>query len=139
MVQDQLSSKTPRVDTLFGGLVALVGIAVAIAIYRQPESLQVPLWLALMACLCFVLSGIALSLKSTHYTRAYQWSVVVLLLCMAYIPAWLALGSGARTCTATIPLIDSNLGCRLAFGVATAFMLPILLLAIKHAVRRPAV
>ncbi len=139
MVQDQIPSEMPRVDTLFGCVVALIGIAVAIAIYRQPESLQVPLWLALTACLCFVLSGIALSLKSTHYTRMYQWSVVVLLLCMACIPAWLALGSGARTCTATIPLIDSNLGCRLAFGVATAFMLPILLLAIKHAVSRPAV
>jgi len=139
MVQDQIPSEMPRVDTLFGCVVALIGIAVAIAIYRHPESLQVPLWLALTACLCFVLSGIALSLKSTHYTRMYQWSVVVLLLCMTCIPAWLALASGARTCTATIPLIDSNLGCRLAFGVATAFMLPILLLAIKHAVRRPAV
>ena len=136
MAHHKAPPESPHSDKLLGAVVALAGIAVAIAMYLKPESLQVPLWLALVACLCFVLSGLALSLKATRFTRSYHLSVVALLLCMTCIPAWLAFGSGVRTCTATIPLMDGDAGCRLAFAVATAIMLPILGLAIKQAALR---
>lgn len=35
---------------LFGGITALIGMTGALAIYYQPESLQVPFWLVMIAC-----------------------------------------------------------------------------------------
>lgn len=139
MIKQHPRSDIPCAGALFACVVALVGLAGAIAIYRQPEGLQVPLWLALTACFSFLLSGIALSLKTTRYRRLFHWTVVLLLLCMGAIPAWLTLGSGASTCTASPPVISSILGCRFVFGVSTAVILLFLLLAIKDAIRRPAV
>lgn len=139
MIEDQTPQEMPNVGSLLGAITAVVGIAGAIAIYRHPESLQVPLWLAMIACFCFVLSGIALSLKTTRFTRLFQWNIVFILLCMGSIPAWLTFGNSVGSCSASLPLITSPIGCRLAFGVSTVLTLLILVSAVKAAVRRTAV
>lgn len=138
MIEDQTPQDMPNAGALLGGITALIGVVGAIAIYRQPESLQVPLWLAMIACFCFVLSGLALSLKTTRFNGLFQWTIVLLVLCMASIPAWLALGSGVGSCSASLPLIGTPLGCRLAFGISTALVLLFLASAIRAAVRGPA-
>ena len=139
MTEDQSPQKMSNAGLVMSGITALVGVAGAIAIYRQPESLQVPLWLAMIACFCFALSGLALSLKTTRFTRLFQWTIVLLLLCMASVPAWLTLGDSVGSCTASFPLIANPLGCRVAFGVSTALTLLLLVSAVKAAVRGPAV
>lgn len=138
MTRVRSPSDTPNAGALAGFGTALVGLAGGVAIYRQPESLMVPLWLGLVACACFVLSGIALALKTTRYTRLYQWSVVALLVCMGCLPAWFAFAGGIAKCTASLPLLDGPLGCKIAFGIATLVMLPILMLAVRQAIRKPA-
>ncbi len=139
MIEEQPPLDMPYAGAFLGGVVVLAGLAGAIAIHRHPEGLAVPFGLALTACFSVSLTGVVLWLKTTRYRRVYHWTVVVLVLCMGVIPAWLAFGTGASTCSASLPFIDSALGCRLAFGVSTAFMLLVLVLAIKDAIRRPVV
>ena len=139
MIEDQPPQDLPNAGALLGGITAIVGIVGAVAIYRHPDSLQVPLWLAMTACFCFVLSGLALSLKASRFTRLFQWTIVALLLCMASIPTWLAFGNGIGTCTASLPLIGSPFACRLAFGISAALVIVFLAAVTRLAVRGPAV
>ena len=139
MIEEPPPSETTLSGPLSGAVVASVGIVAAVAVLRQPGGLQVPLWVAMVACLSFVLSGVVLALKTSRFEALYRWSVVLLLLCMGAVPAWLTFGSVTGVCTASLPFIGGPLGCRLAFGASTCLVLLMLWLAIKEALRRPVV
>ena len=138
MANKQPAPKASFGGAILGGMIALVGVAVALEVYSHPEGLKAPLWVALVACSTLPLSGLALWLKATRFNRVYHWTVVAIVLCMGSIAAWLTFGRDAGACTSNIPLIGSPFACRVAFGASTVFALLILALAIKDAIRRPA-
>jgi hypothetical protein len=100
-----------------GGLAALFGLAAAAAMYVQPERLRVPVWLGLVACSCFVLTGAAVAFHGVISARLRGWLVVALLAMMTAIPAWIAFGPGARACRSNLPYFFGGLGCRVAFAI----------------------
>lgn len=122
-------------NLLFGVISAVVGAVAAVAIYNDQGSLRVPMWVAMLACSCFVLAGLALVLRDCVYAAAYRWTVVLLLLCMTIIPAWTSVASNNRGCRASLLFVETLTGCRLAFGVSTVLMMTVLLIAIRQTMR----
>jgi hypothetical protein len=115
-----------------GLIFAGIGIFLASAMYHQPEQLQIPMSVAMMACACFVFAGIAMALQARGFTWGYQFAIVCLLGCMTAIPAWIGFWPGESHCTSNMPLFGGQFGCRVAFGFSTLIMAPILLIAIKQ-------
>lgn len=122
-------------NLLFGVITALVGLLAAYAIYSDQGSLQVPLWLAMLACGSFVLAGLALALRESGFAAAYRWTVVLLVLCMTIIPAWISFASDNRYCRARLVFLEGPTGCRIAFGVSTVLMVLLMLVALRQALR----
>ena len=122
-------------NLLFGLVAAVVGLIAAYSIYSDQSSLRVPLWVAMLACACCVLAGLALALRDSAYAAAYRWTVVVVLLCMTIIPAWISFASSNRHCRASLLFLDGPTGCRVAFGVSTVLMVVVLLVATGQALR----
>ena len=120
-------------NLLFGVIAAIVGLIAAYTIYSDQSLLRVPLWLAMLACGCCVLAGLALALRDSAFAAAYRWTVVLLLLCMTIIPAWISFASNHRYCRASLLFLDGPTGCRVAFGVSTVLMVIVLLVAIRQA------
>lgn len=115
-----------------GLLFVAIGISLAVAMNRQPENLQVPMSIAMLACACFVFAGIAMALQARGFSLGYHFAIVCLLACMTAIPAWIGFWPGERHCTSNMPLLGGQFGCRVAFGFSTIIMVPILLIAIKQ-------
>ncbi|MFZ2236698.1 MAG: hypothetical protein WBP11_04105 [Dokdonella sp.] len=122
-------------NLLFGVVTAAVGLIAAYAIYSDQGSLQVPLWVAMLACSCFVLAGLALALRDSAFASAYRWTVVILLLCMTIIPAWISFASSNRQCRARLLFLEGPTDCRVAFGVSTVLIVVVLPVAIRLALR----
>jgi len=120
------ASNNTRASLLPGTLVTGLGIAVAILIYRQPEQLAVPMWVAMLACLCFVFAGAAMMIKPETNPVLHQCMVLAILLAMTAIPAWISLGPGERQCTSSVPFFNGGSSCRFVFGISTVLMLLVL-------------
>ena len=110
-----------------------VGLFTAWLVTAHPERLRAPLWVALMACFCFVVAGMAVALHAFVSRRAYSWFMVVLLGAMAAIPAWIALGFGTRQCTTNFAYIASEFSCRAVFGVSALLLACMLAVAVRQA------
>ena len=115
-----------RASLLLGALVAGIGIAVALLVYLQPEQLAAPMWVAMLACLCFVFAGAAMSIRPTSSPVLHQCMVLAILLAMTAIPAWISLGPGERQCTSNLPFFNGGSSCRVVFGISTLLMLLVL-------------
>ena len=126
------ASNNNRASLLLGSLVAGLGTAVAILIYLQPEQLAAPMWVAMLACLCFVFAGAAMSIRPESNPLLHQCMVLAILLAMTAIPAWIALGPGERQCTSNVPFFNGSGSCRVVFGVSTLLMLLVLGVAGKQ-------
>jgi hypothetical protein len=124
-----------RARVAIGGSVAFFGLAAAAAMYAQPERLRVPVWLGVVVCLCFVVTGAAVALHGLISAKLRDWFVVVLLAMMTAIPAWIAFGPGARSCNSNLPYLSGGLGCRVAFGIAALVLLLMLGIALVRAWR----
>ena len=129
------ASNNTRGSLLLGALVASVGIGVAILIYRQPEQLAAPMWVAMLACLCFVFAGAAMAVRPESHPVLHQCLVLGILLAMTAIPAWIALGPGERQCTSNLPFLNGGNSCRIVFGVSTVLMLLVLEVARRQLFR----
>jgi len=111
-------------------MVALASL-LAFLVAQHPEQARVPLWVIWYCCAAFASAGVTIAVYSATAPIAYRWSVVATLACMFLVPAWIALSPTSRHCTSNIPLLASELSCRLSFGVGAlllAFMLAIALL-----------
>ena len=131
---DQLSHTKKR---LFGAGFVLVGVGEAALMRANPAMLRVPAWVGYAACVCFVLTGMAIALHATLSRKAFGWLITALLVTMTSIPAWIAFGDGARTCRSNLPLLTGDLGCRVVFGFSAVTMVGIVVLAITHTRRLP--
>jgi hypothetical protein len=124
---------------LLGLAVASVGIGTSYAIYRHPEQLFAPMWVALLACACFVLCGAAIVSHAATSHNVYRCLIVALFIAMTTIPAWIALGPGSRQCITSVPFFSGEEVCRAIFGVGTSIMLPLLGVAIVQAISKNSV
>lgn len=130
-----LDSLSPRRKVVVGLFVAAIGLAVGALVVLRPEQLRAPAWVAIVACLSFVLAGVAIAVHSFVSARFYLWCVVGVLAAMTAIPMWIALGPGSRRCSVNMPIIASELGCRAAFGLGALVLLAMLWLAVAQAQR----
>ena len=128
-----LDDLSPARKRLLGLAIAVVGAAAAWLVHSHPQHLHAPAWVAFAACACFVIAGTAVTLHSSLSPRAYSWAMVLLLATMASVPGWIALGPGERHCTSSVPLLDSERGCRIAFGLAALAMAGLLAIAVAQA------
>ena len=115
-----------RATLLPGTLVAGLGIAVAALVYLQPEQLKAPMWVAMLACLCFVFAGSAMAIRREAHPVLHQCMVLGILLTMTAIPAWISLGPGEPQCTSNVPFFTGSNSCRAVFGISTVLMLMVL-------------
>lgn len=127
-----LADLSPRHKTRLGLAVAGLGIVEAALVVTHPEKLNVPLWLALAACLVFVLAGMAIALHARLSAGGYRRFMLAMLATMGSIPAWIAFGPGPRQCGSSIPILAAESGCRAAFGLATLIVLAIIAAALAH-------
>ncbi len=110
-----------------------VGLFTAWLATTQPEQLRAPLWVALTASFCFVVTGIAVALHAFVSSRTFSWLMVILLAAMTAIPTWIAFGFGTRQCTSNFAYIAGELGCRAVFGVAALLLVCMLAVAVRQA------
>jgi hypothetical protein len=132
-----LENLNSRQKTFLGIFTSTIGLLTASLMFARPDRLKVPIWVALLACCCLIITGIAVALHSVVSSRTYNWSIVVLLICSTAIPIWIAFGSGARVCGFKILFLTSDLSCRIGFGASSLVMIVILLIAIFTAIRSP--
>jgi len=94
----------------------------AVLVYRHPEQLHAPAWVAYTASGAFFLAGLTALAQGYALKRIGTWLVVGCIACMFGVGAWVSFGPGARSCTASIPLVSmqgAELDCRGVFGFGT--------------------
>jgi hypothetical protein len=132
------SSGDQRGRTLGGSFAVVVGIVVAVQMYRHPELLRVPAWVGYAACATFVFGGLAL-LAQGWSRRAQLW-LGVLTVAMLLVPgAWVAFGPGPRECAVVLPFVStfgSELVCRSAFGLGAVLVATFLAWLVVRALRQ---
>ncbi len=111
------------------------GVIVASLMMLNPEKLRVPLWLGLIACSSFILAGVAVVLQRLVSEKLYDWIIVSLIGLLAVIPAWIAFAPGKRACAVSIPFLAAEYSCLAGFGIGSAVVLGILVLAVRKALR----
>lgn len=124
-----------RRKLLTGAAVAGIGVFTGLLMWWRPERLRAPLPVAVLACAVFVWAGTAVALHAVVSARVYRWMMVVLLAGMTAVPAWIAFGPGARACRTGLGLPLGEAGCRTAFGIGTALLALMLLVALAQALR----
>jgi uncharacterized membrane protein HdeD (DUF308 family) len=133
--QDSLDTLSSKAKIRYGLFFICVGLIVSVGMLKNPERLNAPLWLALLAGSTFIIAGIAVCIHAFVSAKVYAWLIVFLLSVMTCIPAWIAFGSGVRQCSASIPLLEGELGCRAMFSIATVFCFGMVLLAGRSAIK----
>ena len=134
------TTRSDRRKRLLGGtLSALVGTVTAAVIFRYPEELHTPAWVAYAACSAFVFAGLAIIAHETELRRTRAWLAVAFTVALFVPGAWIAFGPGERECSLAIPFFTTlapDLLCRGAFGlgalIGAAFLTWIVLRAIRQ-------
>lgn len=131
---------TDRRERFLGGcLCALIGGAAAAAIYRQPDHLHAPAWVAYAAFTAFVFAGLAIIADGSTLRRTHAWLAVACMAGLLVPGAWVAFGPGVRQCSVSVPYfstVGSGLLCRGAFGFGAVIVAALLVWAVLRAVRR---
>lgn len=136
MVQ-QLGQIQPRI----GPGVALIGLGLVLLglMVAFPDRLNVPPPIGYLTAGTLVLAGL-LALANAFCGRIVRaWLAVALLSCMVLPSAWIAFGSGQRTCSSRVDFLfglTGDLVCRTAFGIASVLGVLLVLLAVRHAVTK---
>lgn len=134
MPSRSLDSFKPSQLRLIGLCLMGLGLFAGWTIYTHPAALRAPAWVAYTSVSIFVLAGFAVCFYGDLSRSVYAWLMVVLLGLMAFIPTWIAFGTGVRKCS-TISTVFGDLGCSTTFGVAASIMWGIFLLAFVLALR----
>lgn len=131
---------SPAQGHVAGIIATATGLGTAALIYRHPEHLLVPGWVAYSACAAFVLAGLAILAQAHVGQRYYRWLVVALLGAMLVPPLWAAFGSSAQSCSAAIlglSFVPTDVVCRGVWAVSAMFLFVMLLAAARWALARP--
>jgi hypothetical protein len=122
--------------------IAGVGAVVALLAYVRPEAMRAPPFVVYLCALAFVFAGWTLVARARGHRLLKAWLPVFLLACLVAPAVWLGFGSGRRQCTlsAVQSLVrifgtQSDLVCRIGFGVAAVVGIALVLLAVRHAIR----
>jgi len=123
---------SPRAAQWAGGLAALVaGLVVCLLVYRHPEGLNAPAWVAYAAGSAFVLAGLAMLAAALDATQLQGVLGLAIVVCLLAIAAWVVFGPGERACPMSFTLLHADIGdalCRGAFGLGA--LLVVLFLAL---------
>lgn len=127
-----------RRATVGGALVGL-GLVLLTVMVAFPARLKVPAPIGYLAAGTLVMAGL-LALANVFCSRRVRaWLAVALLTCMLLPAAWIAFGTGPRTCSLKVGVssgLIGGAGCRLAFGVGTVLGLVLVFIALRSAARR---
>jgi hypothetical protein len=131
---------TDRRQRLLGGLLsATVGVFTAAMIYRHPEQLHAPAWVAYAACSAFVFAGLTIIASESSLRRTHAWLVVACTVALLVPGAWVAFGPGVRECSVAVPFfstVGSDLLCRGAFGLGACIVAALLVWVVLRALRQ---
>jgi hypothetical protein len=131
---------TDRRKRLLGGfLSAMVGLFTAAMIYRYPENLHAPAWVAYAACSAFVFAGLTIMAYEFALHRTHAWLVAACLAALFVPGGWVAFGPGVRECSVAIPFfttVGSDLLCRGAFGLGAVIAAALLVWVVLRALRQ---
>ena len=128
-----------RKRLLGGSLSAMVGALTAALIYRYPEQLHAPAWVAYTACSAFVFAGLTIIASESPLRRIHAWLVVACMGALLVPGAWVAFGPGVRECSVSVPFfshVGSELLCRGAFGLGTLIVAALLVWVVLRALRQ---
>ena len=125
---------------LLGGFVsAAVGLLTAAMIYRHPENLHAPAWVAYAACSAFVFAGLTIMAHEFALHRAHAWLVAACIAALLVPGGWVAFGRGVRECSVALPFVStvgSDLLCRGAFGLGAVIVAALLVWVVLRALRQ---
>ncbi len=131
---------TDRRKRLLGGFLStIVGALTAAMIYRYPEQLRAPAWVAYAACSAFVFAGLTIIVAESPLRRIHAWLCVACTVALLVPGAWVAFGPGVRECSVSVPFFNtagSDLVCRGAFGLGTFIVAALLLWVVLRALRQ---
>ena len=131
---------TDRRKRLFGGFLSIVvGALTAAMIYRYPEQLRAPAWVAYAACSAFVFAGLTIIAYEFPLRRTHAWLCVACTVALLVPGAWVAFGPGARECSVSVPFFStagSELVCRGAFGLGAFIVAALLVWVVLRALRQ---
>lgn len=129
-----------RRKRLLGGfLSSMVGALTAALIYRYPEQLHAPAWVAYAACSAFVFAGLTIIANEFPLRRTHAWLVVACTVALLVPGAWVAFGPGVRECSVSVPFFSiagSELLCRGAFGFGAFTVAALLVWVVLRALRQ---
>lgn len=118
------------------------GLFTAWMVWRHPEGLRAPAFVAYAAAGAFALAGLSLVAGPRLRKVLQAWMAVALVLLLLTPPVWIAFGPGERRCSVSLAHgilqvfgIASESACRLAFGASAVLGLAILVLFVRQAVR----
>jgi hypothetical protein len=133
-----------RSRTIFGWVAVLAGAGTAgIAYWQPPYDTDAPRWVIYTACAAFVLVGLSLIVPENTHPRINAWLAVGFIAALMVPGAWIALGSGPRACTVSLPFSSgtgSDTLCRGVFGFGALIVAVFLVWAVVNAwrtMRRP--
>lgn len=122
---------TDRRKRLLGGSISvLVGTITAIIIFRHPEQLDVPPWVAYAACAVFGFAGLAVIANEFNLRHIHVWLAIASIAVLLVPSGWIAFGPGVHQCVVSLPFFNalgSEFLCRSAFGLG-AFIVGVFLI-----------
>jgi hypothetical protein len=131
---------TDRRKRLLGGFLSImVGALTAAMIYRYPEKLHAPAWVAYAACSAFVFAGFTVIVAESSLRRTHAWLCVACTVALLVPGAWVAFGPGVRECSVSVPFLTtagSELLCRGAFGLGAFIVAALLVWVVLRALRQ---
>jgi hypothetical protein len=130
---------TERRQRLFAATVAvLLGLFSAAMVWRHPQQLRAPAWVAYAACGAFVFAGLTLLATELGLRRVQAWLVAACVAALLLPGAWIAFGPGLRRCRVSLPFASgapSEFMCRAAFGLGALLVAAMLAWAVLLALR----
>ena len=128
-----LDELSPAQRRLVGSVLVALGLGLAALVVLRPESASVPLFVLWFLCAALVLAGLAVAAYSSSAPGFYRWAIAGTLACLAVVPAWIAFGPGARTCTSNFAVLSSEVSCRGAFGIGAVLLALMFVVALRQA------
>jgi hypothetical protein len=128
-----------RKRLLAGFSFAMVGALTASIIYRHPEQLDAPAWVAYAACAAFVFAGLAIIAYESALRRTHTWLAVACTAALLVPGAWVAFGPGVRECSVSVSFFSTvapDLLCRGVFGFGTFIVAAFLIWIVLRALRQ---
>lgn len=131
-------ARTTRPTVGIGVAVFVAALGVAVLVHKYPGQLKAPGWVAFLALGLLGLAGVCIVAQALRLEGLGRWLVCLLLGGMAVIPAWIAIGGGARRCTTVLVGARSAVSdavCRGSFGFGAIVLALMFGLAVRGALR----